>query len=882
MLMTKANKVNTKTYWAWFCMALLLILTNCINIVAAPLANYQAPKQAANPVDSPKTKLVIDTFSVRMSKDTLAAPVVYHADDSMVLDVPAKKMYLYGRKSNVKYQDNSLSAPSIEYDNKTSLVKAVLVKDSLGKVISYPEFVQGDFKTKSDTIVFNMKNKQGITKGSYTEQGEMYVYGEKIKKIDAQTFYALNGRFTTCNLDTPHFAFVSPKIKFVNQKMAYTGPVHPEFEGVPLPTVLPFGIFPLKQGRRSGLLAPSFNVNQQFGISLENIGYYKVLSDNWDVVTQGTLFSYGSWRLNVNPRYYKRYRYSGNLTFNMQRMKPLDEPANKSFNVVWSHSSDNKARPGVTFRASVNAGSSSYNRFVPNSPYRNVNNTMGSTISFGKSWKDKPFNLSINATHSQNTSTKLVQINLPDVTFSVSTIYPLRRKEPLGEYKWYENLGIGLNSSLQGSTSFYDTSNSLAKKMLENYKYGLRHNVPISLSLPSLGPIQVTPGVTYNEVWHQQKMLLGWNSLSKKIDTLSLKKGIYTSRDMSFSLGISTRIFGLFGFSKKSKIQGIRHQITPNLSASYSPELNKRFTYIMQVDTSGTLQKRSLLDGNIYGSGFTSRFGGLSFSLDNNIAMKIRGKADTSEAGIKKISILDQFNISTAYNFLVDSFKLSPIGVRASTNLFQKVSISAFANLTPYQRSEIDGRMIDKLVWEKNKFTLGKMTNASVTLSTSFNGGKKDAKGNAAKKLGDVSTYRDPNGMPLNEWETEAAYIQNNPGEFVDFNIPWDLSISYSLMYNNNVYMLNPIKSVNQTANLNGSINLSPKWKIGGSTSYNITEKQIGIVTMYLSRDLHCWQMSINISPVGQWRFFSVNISPKSNILRDLKINRTRSYFDTP
>lgn len=897
MLMTRANKVNTKTQLAWFYMPLLLILTYSINIFAAPVKNFQIPLQEKKDSvsanlratgknflvnDSPKTKITIDSFPVKFSKDTLAAPVVYHADDSMVLDVPAKKMYLYGKKSNVKYQDNDLAAPKIEYDNGTSLVKAVLVKDSLGKVIAYPEFAQGDFKTKSDTIVFNMKTRRGITKGSYTQQGEIYVHGEVIKKVDAQTFYALNGQFTTCNLDTPHFAFVSRKIKFINQKMAYTGPVHPEFEGVPLPTILPFGIFPLKQGRRSGLLAPSFNVNQQFGISLDNLGYYKVLSDNWDVVTQGTLYSYGSWKLNVNPRYYKRYRYSGNLTFSMQRMRPLDEPANKSFNVVWSHSSDNKARPGVSFRASVNAGSSSYNRYVANNPYRNINNQMYSTISYSKVWKDKPFNISINASHNQNTGTKFVQLNLPDVAFNVNTLYPFRRKEPTGDYKWYENLGIGLNTLAQGSTSFYDTANSVTKKMLENYRYGIKHSMPITLSLPPLGPLQVSPGITYNETWHQQKLLLGWNSVSKKLDTLSLKKGIFTSREMSFSLGVSTRIFGLFGFSKSSRIQGIRHQITPRISASYTPELNKRFNYNVQVDTTGRISPKSELEGNVFGGSRTGRFGGLSFGIDNNLAMKIRSKHDTTEAGIKKVSILDQFSINSGYNFLLDSFKFSNITMNASTNLFQKVSISAYANLSPYLRGGTDGRMIDKLVWTKTPFTLGKMTSANISLSTSFNGGKKQAKGNAAKNLGDVATYRDQNGLPLNEWETEAAYIQNNPGEFVDFNIPWDMSVSYSFMYSNSVYGLNPSKSISQSANFNGSINLTPKWKLGGSTSYNITQKEIGLVTMYLSRDLHCWQMSINISPVGQWRFFSVNISPKSSILRDLKINRTRTYYNTP
>ena len=239
------------------------------------------------------TKNVVDSFTIKGSKDSLDAPVVYHADDSMVLEVPEKKIMLYGKTSDIKYSENDLSAPYIEYNQNNSLVKAHLVKDSLGKVVAFPAFQQGDFKSVIDTIVFNMKTGKGLTKGTYTQQGEMYVYGKTIKKINKDVFYALDTRFTTCNLDTPHFAFVSHKVKFINKKMAFTGPVHPEFEGVPLPITLPFGIFPLAQGRHSGLLAPTFTANEQQGIALENLGYYKVLNDNWDVETRGTLYSYG-------------------------------------------------------------------------------------------------------------------------------------------------------------------------------------------------------------------------------------------------------------------------------------------------------------------------------------------------------------------------------------------------------------------------------------------------------------------------------------------------------------------------------------------------------------------------------------------------------------
>ena len=250
--MNNKIKGKAKNILAWLCLPLLILLTYHFKgfakfkssnyIFSQPIRDTPPPvfkkidslprinKKKSDTLRIPsmseaKTKksdtLIsqsIDTFNFRTSKDSLSSPVVYHADDSMVIDVPGQKMYLYGKISSVKYEDNNLSAPQIEFDQNTSLVSAFIKKDSLGKVLSYPYFSQKDFQSVSDTIRFDMKTGRGLTKGTYTKQGEMFVYGEKIKKADTSVFYALNGRFTTCNLDTPHFAFIARKIKFVNKK----------------------------------------------------------------------------------------------------------------------------------------------------------------------------------------------------------------------------------------------------------------------------------------------------------------------------------------------------------------------------------------------------------------------------------------------------------------------------------------------------------------------------------------------------------------------------------------------------------------------------------------------------------------------------------------
>ncbi len=826
------------------------------------------------------TNIVVkrDTFSFRSSKDSLDAPVIYHADDSMVMDIPAKKIILYGKETRVNYIDNKLVSPRIEFDQRTNLVSAYLVKDSNGNVIAFPEFNQADFKTKSDSIKFNMKTGKGITKGTYTQQGELFVYGEKIKKVDPDVFYALRGRFTTCNLDTPHFAFVSKKIKFISKKTAFTGPVHPEVENVPIPVYLPFGIYPMQQGRHSGLIAPSFNANEELGLSLDGLGYYRVLSDRWDAVIRGTLYSYGGWTANLSPRYYKRYRYQGNFTINVLHLRDLDKSGARAFNVQWSHTTDSKARPGVSFNASLNAGSSGYNSAVPNNPQRNFQNQLNSSITYSKTWKDKPFNINISGNHNQNTNSKLVNINLPDIGFNVNTLYPLRRKEVIGAYKWYENLGIALNTNARSLSSFYDTSGNFFKQFSEKYQWGASHNVPVTLSLPQVGNFQFAPSVSYVEKWYQEKFTRSWDTSNKKLDTV-IRKGFYTAREMSFGMGVTTRIFGLFTFKKKSRVQAIRHEIRPLISASYKPDMNKSSWYTTQVDTFGHVLPYSHYERSIFGTFGLGKYGGLSFGIDNNLQMKVRNKKDTGEAGMKKITLIDGFSLTSSYNFLKKSFKLEPINMSLRTNLFDKISISGNAVFMPYLTDSV-GNFVDKTIWRRKIIALGKLTSASIAMQTQFKGGDKNEKlstNNLQNNL--VNTI---SGLPLNEYQQEAAYISNNPGEFANFNIPWSISLSYAFSYTRvpNGLGTGYKGSISQNTNFTGSLNLTPKWQIGINGSYNITLKELGLINMYLTREMHCWQMAINISPVGRYRYFNISISPKSGILRDLKINRSRYFYD--
>jgi len=821
-----------------------------------------------------------DTLNVKLSKDSLTAPVTYAADDSGVLIIPTKEFILYG-KANAKYTDVEVNAATIHLDQEKQLLTAYGATDTTGNPLNKPKLVQGDMQSTSDTIRYNTRSQKGLTKSTYLQQGEMYVYAKTIKKINDNTIYAWRGRFTTCNLDTPHYAFRTRKMKMISNKIGVSGPAFPEFEGVPVPIGIPFGIYPLNRGRHSGLLPPQFASNEQYGLGLEGLGFYKVLSENFDATARGNIYSYGGWSLNLSSMYLKRYRYNGRLNLAIQNTKILNSGGyakeeftkSRTFMINWSHSRDVKARPGSSFSANVNAGSTKFNRFVSNNSLQNFQNSLSSSINYTKDWGGK-YNLSVSANHSQNGNSGLINLNLPTASFNVLTIYPFQRKEAAGTPKWYEKLGLGYTGNFQNQVSFYDSAFSF-RKLLDTAQYGATHVIPITLSLPQLGSIQLAPSVSYEERWYGQKILRSWNDAKRKVDT-SISRGLYASRQMQFGISASTRIFGTYQFGKTKKIQAIRHEIRPSVSLNYRPDMQSRYYYKVQTDTTGTERRFSQFEGGVIGAFGEGRFGGIGFGIDNTLEMKVRDPKDTSEGGTKKIRLLDGFGFNGSYNLVPgprDSFPLSNLNMYVRSTLFEKINITANANLDPYQINA-KGVRRPRLYLQDNKFKLGRITNGSVAISTSFHSKSKDGKT-------DKERLPQDDYMTPDEQQRQLEFVRSNPAEYTDFNIPWSLQLSYSLSFSNQIsYDYSKLQTkVYSNISINGDFSLTPRWKMGGNTYFDFTTKKIQTLTMFITREMHCWQMAINITPVGLYRSFNVTINPKSGILRDLKINRSRFFY---
>ena len=825
-----------------------------------------------NKKDSTKSVQIL-----RVSKDSIDAPVNYNANDSGVMIMATKEFFLYG-DAKTEYRTSQLEAANIVYDQQTQNIRAYGAKDTTGSPLSNPKFMEGDIVSVNDSIYFNMKSGKGLTKNTNFQQGEIFVNANTMKKVSKDVAFAYKARFTTCNLDDPHFAFRTNKMKIITDKIGVSGPTFPEFEGVPFPIGIPFGIFPLATGRHSGLMAPAFSTSEDFGLGFEGLGYYKVLSDNFDATVRTNIYSYGGWNLNLNSKYIMRYKYMGNFNLSLQNTKMLNRNAainqeytgGRTFMINWTHSMDQRARPGTSFSANVNFGSTKYNRMLLNNPFQNYQNQISSSISYTKNWDNK-YNLSVNLNHNQNNNLGLVNMSLPNINFNAITIYPFQSKDQIGAGKWYEKLGIGYNGSFQNQLSFYDSALNF-RKLLDTMQWGAQHSIPISLSLPSLGPITVTPGISFEEKWFGQQSIKTWNNKTRQVDT-SITRGFYRAPNMSFSLGTASRIFGTYKFKKNSTVQAIRHEVRPSISMSYTPDLAASYHYTTQIDSTGRNYRFSKYDGGIGGGYSEGTFGGMGFGVDNLLEMKMKDKKDTTEGAFKKVKLIEGFGFNSSYNFLADSFALGNFNIYMRTTLFDKLNITSNLTMDPYQTDQ-QGFRVNKLDIDPTKLKFGNITSGGLSFSTSFKSKSTDGKESKQKDI-PIDPFMTPD-----EQQRQLQYAKSNPAEFTDFNIPWSLTLSYSFQFSRYMkpdysgFQINTYSSLN----FNGDFSITPKWKLGGTGYIDVAKRSVQQLSMFITREMHCWQLAINVTPIGLYKSFSITVNPKSGILRDLKINRSRTF----
>ena len=834
-------------------------------------------------------------------QDSIAAPrealtdiVKYSASDYSRFNRRENKLYLYN-EAQITYTDINITAGQIIVDNNTNTVFAKGIKDSTGYTQG-PVFVQGANTVEPDSIKYNFKTEKALIYGSRTQQQEFYIKNEVSKRVNDSVVFMKNVRFTTSeNEDDPEYYFYARKVKFVPGKKIVTGLVNMFVYDVPIPLGVPFSYFPMeKETSVSGFIMPSPGETSERGYFLQNGGYYFAINDYMDLTLTGDYYTNGSYALRGSSSYRKRYKFSGNVNIRYERLLSSerglpDFAETNTYNIQWSHSQDSKSSPNSRFSASVNLGSSNYftqSTNIDNTASR-LTNTLSSSVSYSKTFQTVPqVNLALTARHSQNTQTQIINMTLPSLQVNVDRIYPFAPKS--GSKKGFiEN--INFNYSGSGENRI-ETTDSLffTAQMFRDAELGVRHSIPLTTNFKLFKHFSVSASTNYQESWVFETIDQGYDPVDRAVvyDTIN---GFDSFRTYNFSTSLGTTVYGQANFGDDKKIQAIRHTMKPSVSFNYNPAFDQYYdTYLAPEldDPNGDLTREvtySRFTGGFYGAPSLNSSSGISFSVNNTLEAKVRDK-DSTAIEPKKIDLISNLAISTSYNFLADSLKLSPVSVRGTIPIIQsKLNINFNMTLDPYALNN-NNKRIDKLNIE-NGGSLFRLTNASANFGYSFSS---KSFGKENDDLEDENTQTSRNGgrrdnllgedsRQLQNKFNDTEGAEEDPDEnqkLYNYTIPWNLRVNYNVNYGN---AARQDLITSHAINFSGDVELGEKWFVGASSGIDLTTGKFTPTQLRFARDLESFNMTFAWTPFGTYASWNFFIGIKSSVLSDLKYEQRRT-----
>lgn len=827
-------------------------------------------------------------------KVDLDAPVVFSSKDSMLL-VRRDSAFMYGT-SQVQYGQFKIDAEQIDLDLKNNTVYALGKVDSTGEEQGRPVFSEDGTDYEAHTMRYNFGTRKGILYDIVTQQGEGYLHGGIAKKDSDDTYFFQNGKYTTCDdHDHPHFYFQITRGKMKPGKNVVTGPTYLVLAGLPLPLAVPFGYFPFSKEYSSGIIFPTFGDDYTRGFYLRDGGYYLALSDNIDLALTGEVYTKGSWGLSARSTYVKRYKYSGN--FNISYLKSIygdkglpDYSKQTNFQILWSHSQDSKANPSMSLSASVNFTTSGYTRNDLNSYYSNAftENTKSSTVNMTYRIPNSKWSISASMNVSQRTQDSTISVGFPNLNITMSQVAPFKRKRAVGSEKWYEKIKMSYSGQLQNSLTAKQDE-FFKKSLIKDWRNGMRHTVPINATFNIFKYLNLTPSITLNDRMYTSKVNRQWDP-NAAVEICDTTYSLYNVWDFNASVSLDTKVYGFWKPMKflGDKVKMIRHVMTPTISFSGAPDFGSSFFgyygKYLRPGSDGVVQEvvYSKFPNATFGVPGRGKSGSLSFSLANNLEMKV--KTDDS-IGEKKISLIENFTVSQSYNFAADSLNWSNINTSILLRLTKNfnLNLNAVWDVYTYQlNAQGNPVRVNIPRWKAGK-GIGRLSSTGTSFSYTFNNDTFRRKTKNDKNPKDNNNDNRP--MTGDEYgdrrknEGDDGIDLSDDG-YMKWEVPWSLSVNYSIGYSYGTFNYEKLEynsRITQNLSFSGNINPTKNWNFSFSASYNFDTHKLAYMNCSIGRDLHCFAMRASFVPVGPYKSYNFHISVKSSMLSDLKYDKRSS-----
>lgn len=788
------------------------------------------------------------------------------ASDSIIFLVRDKKMKIYG-SGELSYKETEIKSANIIIDfERNEIVATGITIDTLpGQLAGAPVLKEGADTYQGVSMRYNFKTGRGTISAAGTEQDGQKYTGSKIKKVDQETYFIQDGVFTTCDDDCPHFHFYASKMKVIHKEQLVAEWIWLHFGGVPFPIPLPFGVFPIESGRRSGLIAPAFGQSGLYGPYFSRFGYFWAISDYMDLNATGDYYTRGSWAADSRFRYVKRYEYSGNFSGRYEQLRS-GETTDPSFseNTRWELNWTHNQNFTPTMRMDANLRFASGRNLLNQIDLNEIlTNEINSSATLNKTWEESGISLTLGYSRRQTFETNDIFEVLPNLSLSKSQFYPFKSSKVGGEQSWYELLGFSYNSQFQ---------NQRTKREGElKSRAGIQHNLSTGVS-PKIGHFSISPSISYQERWYNKKIerFSVADSLGRDSIITNDVNEINFLRTFNARLSASTKFYGMFQPNALG-VAAIRHTVNPSISYNFTPDFSKPLWgyFDSYKNVNGEEVLYSKFEREIFGGASQGQQQSISFSVSNLFEMKTMVDPTDTTSKPDKIQLLN-LNASSSYNFAADSLRLSDLNVNYRTQIGTFLNFSGGSNFTFYDVTPT-GRKINKFLIEQGKGLL-RMTNFNVSLSTSISGDRLSSSGQTPQ-----ADFYPEDGILGQTFQNGYQGIYGGRDMDPDFAIPWSLSLNYN--FNENRLTPNNItKSSNVSGNLD--FNLTPLWKFSVAGSYDLVRKEFSAPQIRISRDLHCWIMNFTWNPIGFVRGYYLEIRVKAPQLQDLKVTKRDQFYE--
>ena len=857
----------------------------------------------------------------RQRKNSIEAPVEYSAQDSMTYEAETGVAHLYG-SAVVSYENMNLQSDQIHMSLDSNIVRASGTSDSLGVVKGSPIFKMGSDTYENDTIAFNFKTKKGLITGVYTEQDEGFLTSEVAKRGANGELFLQHGKYTTCDEPHPDFYLALSRAKVRPGKDVVFGPAYLVVADVPLPFAIPYGFFPFTKNYSSGFIMPTYGDETSRGFYLRDGGYYFAISDKMDLKLIGDIYTKGSWSATATSNYKKRYKFNGSFLVSYQSTVTGDKnmpdyQKDTSFKLTWTHNQDPKANPFSTLSARVNYSTQNYERNNLTSMY-NPQALTQTTRTSSVSWQTQfsSIGMTLNSTFdfNQNMRDSTISVTLPSLNISVTRFYPFKRKSG-GKERWYEKIGIQYKGEIRNSITAKEDK-ILHTKLNRDWQNGMKHDIPISANFTLFDVLNVNPSFNFTDRMYLNSVQKSWDQVtqSEVSDTVS---GFHNVYNWSLNLGLTTKLYGMYVPSRKifgDKIVAIRHVLTPTVTFSHAPDFSaSRYGYFKtyqktNADGSVEMVEYSPYQGYLFSPPLTKgRTGSMSIDLSNNVEMKIRSDADTT--GFKKISLIDELRFGMSYNFASHDQPLSPLSTSVRIKLTKSYTLNLSTSFASYVY-ELDSlgnpqESRNTTYWEKGKW--GRFQSLSQNISYTLDNTKvakffrwlrgestdEDRKVTDDRDTEEDDKFEDAFYSNMDRDMEKGAHrakressekAETDEDGYMAFSMPWSLSFGYGITvsenrsgkFNTNT-MRYPYK-LSHTLNVSGNLRISDGWDINFRSGYDFENKKISMTTASLSRDIHCFNMSceVTLAPYTSYNFsFRCNAATLTDVL---KYDKRSSY----